>query len=935
MSRLWLLALFFCGVVALSVGAQGRGSTTQLRYLSGTGKDDTVAWDFFCTGGRNSGVWTKLAVPSNWEQQGFGSYNYGRDRVSEASPLAQEQGKYRLRFDVPAGWKGKITRLVFDGVMTDAEVFVNGKAAGPTHQGSFYRFKYDITPLLRFGESNLLEVTVSKVSANESVNRAERFNVDYWVFGGIFRPVYLEVLPEQFIDWTAIDARADGLLYVDVHLGESAQAHGKVTAQVMDAKGAPVGESFAASITPGRSFVRLQTKVAGPKPWTAETPHLYRVRLTLSQPKSAHTVTERFGFRTFEVRAGDGLYLNGRKITLKGTNRHSFWPETGRTTSRQISYEDVRLIKEMNNNAVRMSHYPPDEHFLEACDELGLYVLDELGGWHRSYDTATGRKLIGEMVRRDVNHPSILFWDNGNEGGWNRENDDEFARWDTQKRAVLHPWELFGGVNTDHYEAYASHTKLCAGPDIYMPTEFLHGLYDGGAGAGLWDYWEPMRKSKARAGGFLWALVDECVARTDRQGRLDCAGNQGPDGIVGPRREREGSFNTVREIWSPVQVMGPSAWPNDSRGVVTIENRYDFTNLKECSFAWRLARFPSPFDAQSGHRTVASGTMKGPSVEPHGAGELKLGLPKDWPRADVLYLTAKDPAGRELWTWSWGLRRAADFARRESKAFAGKVSTREEGGLLIVQAGALELRFSKERGTLAEVRRDGKLFPFVNGPRFLAFRRKDRKYEDLAGPSVVKQLASRRDGADVIVEASYEGALAYARWRIAADGLVRLDYEYAFDGLVDMVGVGFDSAEDRVKAIRLLGMGPYRVWQNRMQGTRLDVWENRYNDTTPGESWVYPEFKGYFRDWKWVTFETTDGRIVLMNETDDSFLGVYKPKDGKDGLLDFPETGIAFLEVIPAMRSKNHSPGELGPLSQQRRVNGITRRTVRMIFSAS
>lgn len=922
---------FFATVLLLATMA-GVSAQTQIRYLSGTGKDDAVSWDFFCTGGRKSGVWTKIPVPSCWEQQGFGGYNYGRNKISDTNPLANEQGKYRLQFAVPAAWKGKIVRLVFDGAMTDTEVWINGQSAGPTHQGAFYRFKYDISSLLKFGESNLLEVTVSKVSANESVNRAERFGVDYWVFGGIFRPVFLEALPQQFIDWTAIDARADGSFSMDAHLAGTTSA-GKVTAQILDARGAPVGPPFSADVSSNQDVVRLQTKIASPRPWTAETPNLYRVRISLSeQSRRVHAITERFGFRTFEVRAGDGLYLNGQKIILKGASRHSFWPESGRTLSRQISYDDVRLIKELNMNAVRMSHYPPDAHFLEVCDELGLYVLDELGGWQRSYDTPTGQRLIGEIIRRDVNHPSILFWDNGNEGGWNREVDGEFAKWDPQRRTVLHPWENFNHMNTAHYRKYPEAEKILAASDIYMPTEFLHGLYDGGAGAGLWDYWELMRKNKLGAGGFIWALVDECVARTDQNGRLDCAGNQGPDGIVGPHREKEGSFNTVREIWSPVQVVGAKKLagtvPSNFPGVFQLENRYDFTNLSQCSFEWQLARFPAPEAVEAGHTVVASGILKGPNVAPHGTGEFTLNLPASWRQSDVLYLTAKDPAGHALWTWSW----SPDLAHADAWATDGNVQTRDQGNLLIVQAAALELVFNKQTGSLAEVRRNGATIPFGNGPRFVAFRRNDRKYVDIAGESSLTNLATRKEGATVLVEASYKGALRQARWKIGAYGAVRLDYEYTFDGVVDVIGVNFDFPENQMKGIRWLGMGPYRVWQNRMQGTRLNVWQNAYNDTTPGESWTYPEFKGYFRDWRWATFDTTAGRIIAETDAVDSYLGIYKPKDGKDGLLDLPNIGIAFLDVIPAMRNKFHTTDEIGPQSQPKQVSGIKRGTIHFRF---
>jgi PAS domain-containing protein len=707
---------------------------------------------------------------------------------------------------------------------------------------------------------------------------------------------------------------------------------GLLWAQIVDARGRSVVAPFVTIVAGGEKPVRLKTKIDAPKLWTAETPNLYRVQLTLRQgSKSTHTVNVRFGFRTFEVRPGDGLYLNGQRIMLKGTNRHSFWPESGRTTSRKVSYEDVRLLKEMNNNAVRMSHYPPDAHFLEACDELGLYVLDELGGWQRAYDTETGRKLIGELVRRDVNHPSILFWDNGNEGGWNRENDDEFAKWDPQARPVLHPWENCRGVNTDQYESFDSHTRLAAGRDLYMPTEFLHALYDGGGGAGLWDYWEVLRRSRVGAGGFIWAMLDECVARTDRGGRLDCAGNQGADGVVGPHREREGSFYAVREIWSPVHLNGPGELTEAPSVTFALENRFDFTNLAACGFEWRLARFPSPLEMRSGHVTLAASSLKGPHVPPHGAGELKVHLPPSWKTADALYLTAKDPAGRELWTWSWELKRA----RAAGRAVAGEVTTRDEGGSLYAQAGASELRFDKRSGLLAEVRSRGKLIPFGNGPRFLAFRREGRKSVDVSGPGEKIFFEPHMEGGDLVVDVHFNGALKRARWRVSPDGVARLDYEYAFDGAVDLLGVRFDAPGKEMRSLRWLGEGPYRVWQNRTHGTRLDVWENVYNDTTPGESWGYPEFKGYFQGWRWAAFETTAGGINVVKESGDSHLGVYGPKDGRDGLLDFPETGLAFLDVIPAIGSKFQPPDQLGPQSRQRHVSGTTRGSLLFRFNAT
>ncbi|MCK5280134.1 MAG: hypothetical protein KAK04_16385, partial [Cyclobacteriaceae bacterium] len=182
---------------------------TERHYLSGTDSKNTVEWDFYCTDGRNSGEWTKIPVPSNWELQGFGTYNYGRDWNKKDIKLGKEHGLYKFEFDVPKSWKGKAINIVFDGAMTDTEVKINGKVPGELHQGGFNRFKYDVSKLLKYGAANLLEVDVAKHSSDPSVNRAER-EADFWIFGGIYRPVFLEVFPAQHLERVAIDAKADG-----------------------------------------------------------------------------------------------------------------------------------------------------------------------------------------------------------------------------------------------------------------------------------------------------------------------------------------------------------------------------------------------------------------------------------------------------------------------------------------------------------------------------------------------------------------------------------------------------------------------------------------------------------------------------------------------------------------------------------------------------
>ena len=921
---------------------------TERQYLSGTGCDDMVEWDFMCTDGNNSGEWKKIGVPSCWELQGFGTYQYGMKFYGKAFPegVADEKGKYKFEFELPESWRGKQIELVFEAAMTDTDVLINGRKAGSKHQGGFYRFIYDVSDRVFFGpdKKNRLEVTVAKESENAGVNLAER-RADYWNFGGIWRPVFMQARPALNMKHIAIDAKADGTFTADYTLSMPVEG-GKITTVITDKNGKKVGETVT-PIRQGAGDGQVELKVNSPATWSAETPELYKAEFTLSDAsgKVLHKENKKFGFRTIEVRESDGLYINGKKINIRGVNRHSFRPESGRTLSRQKNLEDVELIKSMNMNAVRLSHYPADPEFYEICDSLGLYVMDELTGWHGKHETINGQKLVREMVERDVNHPSIIWWSNGNEKGWNDELNGEFHKYDPQKRPVLHPQGNFGGFETMHYRSYGESQDYMRLPEIFMPTEFLHGLYDGGHGAGLYDYWEMMRNNPKCAGGFLWVLADEGVKRVDMDGFIDNCGNYGADGIVGPHHEKEGSYWTVKEVWCPIQIMNETITP-EFDGKLEVENRYDFTNLDGCTLTWRQLAMPAP-GLKGGAKVVAEGKAKFSDIPARSSGTVTIPTLK--PETDALELTVTDNFGKDLFTWSHevvGKKKAANVA----KSGAAPVVT-ETADEINVSANGRTYHFSKKNGQLMGVDVNGRLIELTDGPRVIVAKRSDRsmdgfynhddkeaekkktqytEFEDLGKFVGIK---AEKEGNDVVVTSEYKlGNVDNAKWTIMPDGSAALDFAYNFNGVIDLMGVKFDFPENKVLSKRWVGDGPYRVWQNRLHGPQYGVWENDYNDPIPAESFTYPEFKGYIANVDWMDIKTQDGTINIINETPGSYVGVYEPRDGRDHILyNLPKTGIAIMEVIPPVRNKVNTTDLVGPSSQPKWVEG--QRTGRIILN--
>ena len=906
-----LLALTM--LICLNINSQ----ETEKIFLSGKDFKHPVAWDFMCTDGNNSKVWSTINVPSNWELEGFGEYTYGRwyKELNEEEP-SKEEGFYKYKFNIPSNYQGKNITIVFGGAMTDTEVKINGKSAGETHQGGFYEFKFDITSLINYGAENLLEVHVSKHSSNNTVNNAER-KTDWWLFGGIYRPVWLEVSPKSFIKHVAVDAQMDGALTANLEL-VNIPKNSIIEATIFSADDDTKYTSITCPINNKDNIQTIKAKWDGVKTWNPESPNLYTLSLSLKNDgKTLHTSQTKIGFRTLKFLKKDGIYVNGKKIIMKGINRHTIWPESGRSTDKAISILDVNLIKDMNMNAVRF-HYPPDTHFLEVCDSLGLFVLNEVAGWQNGYDTKTGTKLIKETVQRDVNHPSVIIWDHGNEGGWNYEIDHVFHDYDPQKRIVIHPWSDFDGWDTHHYPTYLTGLhRFNNGENVFFPTEFMHGTYDNGIGAGLEDFWKRYKQSPLFAGGFMWAMLDEAVLRTDWTGeqKYDSKGSLAADGVLGPHREKEGSFFTVKEVWSPIQ-FEPKQITSTFDGAFLIKNEYIYTNLNECELEYRILKTSENIlYTNETAKLLASDKIEIPNIEPGETRKIQLNVPKNFFEGDWLEITAKDKHGREIYTWTWPIHRADYLAPKliAKSKHTEKASIANTDNTIVLKSESLKIVFNTLNGEILNITNSLGDVPFNNGPRPIGMKSK------------VIDFKTAQTNEGVVCMFNYAGGIKSIIWTLFNDGRLKMDMLIlkdagrndgfdgaAFEDKINQLGITFDFPETGIKDIKWLGNGPYHVWKNRIKGTTFGLWKKDYNTTITGESFenlVYPEFKGYHANFIASNLKTEKGAIKFFSENDKLFLRLFTPDLPKNAFKgaspqpNFPEGNISFMYEIPAMRA--------------------------------
>lgn len=496
---------------------------------------EEVPQDFFKPGFKD-GKWDKIEVPSNWEMKGYGDPLFRNVPTPfKATPpnVPREYnptGAYRRTFTLPNDWKGQQVFLRMEKTQSASFIWINGQQAG-YNEGGQEPAEYDITPLLKAGK-NTIAVCVVKYSDGYYLE-----GQDYWRLAGIFDDVTLYATPKtRLFDWfvtTDLDEQykdAQLNLAVDVKSYEEANATYSVRATLTDAKGSKVKEMTTEKFAmngKGKKSLNLSAHIANPAKWTAETPTLYTLKLELLAEggKAIQQITSKMGFKETEIRH-QTFYLNGQPIKVNSINTHMQHPELGHVMDEATIRKDMEILKQHNFNSVRISHYPPVNKYLELADEYGLYIIDETGDEAHATEYVSNDQRFREMylervqqmVLRDRNHASVLFWSAGNESGEGpliTEVVKEGKRLDPTRyfmyggNAYAHPGEeIIGPRYPTPYELEMNTAMV---PEAQDPRPSFMDEYlsvAGNAGGGLDEFWDVIRRHPRVMGGALWDFVN-------------------------------------------------------------------------------------------------------------------------------------------------------------------------------------------------------------------------------------------------------------------------------------------------------------------------------------------------------------------------------------------------------------------------------------------
>jgi beta-galactosidase len=640
---------------------------------------------FYQTNYVEKASWHDLKVPGNWEMAGYSPATYYRpDNAS---------GFYRKRFVVPASWQGRLVKVNFDGVQNGAEVWLNGqpvKVSEPSwdrpnyHESGWTAWQADLTPLVKFGQENLLALRVSKNTKSVDLDTG-----DYFILGGVYRPVTLFSVPQTHIEDFSVRTHLldDGRAEVETLVTVTGQAPEQTKVSVR-----LEGEKDLSGTVDAHGHVELRQIVSHPRFWSAEFPNLYAMGIALEDSAGHFTqrLSRQIGIR--EVTVTNGLLLvNGTRVKLTGICRHDVSATEGTAVGEELWTKDLKLMKAANINAIRCSHYPYGSGFYDLCDKMGFYVLDELPYCWVAPPMATGNypaqdpalapafaQRARETINRDKNHPSVILWGIGNEN-WLKNTPNLRLATDlakeldpTRPRLVsCSPAEKFNvEMDDSHYPTMQmmrddiNDTKRRAKwPKMYSEHPNVYDVRRG-ADYGSLDLWTAvMTRTWALIwdcdsipGSFLWEWQDRAVADKCKTKLYDFDPATGVSyvknkGLVDGWRNPRPDYYAVKMEYSPIKV-GRVADMTSTPGsaVLSITNRYSFMDLHALDTKWRLLR---------NGISLADGAVD-LKLAPLSSGKIEIPLPAQAMRKcpDTLRIEFNDPRGWDIVTCQFELVKA-------------------------------------------------------------------------------------------------------------------------------------------------------------------------------------------------------------------------------------------------------------------------------------
>ncbi|MCF0160842.1 MAG: DUF4981 domain-containing protein [Bacteroidaceae bacterium] len=883
---------------------------------------DAAPKDFFQPAYDDS-AWGEIPVPGLWELNGYGDPLYlnigyawrGHYENNPCIPPTEENrvGSYRKEFLIPAEWKGRQIIAHFGSVTSNIALYVNGKFVGYS-EDSKLEAEFDLTQFVKVGQKNLIAFQVMRWCDGSYFE-----DQDFFRFSGVARDSYLYTRSVNHIDDIRLmgnlsDDLKDGLLEVQLTLNNKLSAQ----VQLSDAKGKAVGEAVL-SAKNNKTTIRVPQV----NKWSAETPYLYNVKVTLQDAKgnAVETVPLRVGFRKVEIK-NQQMLVNGQPILIKGADRHELDPYNGYNVSRERMVKDIREMKKMNINAVRTCHYPDDAQWYDLCDEYGIYLVAEANV--ESHGMGYGKESLAKFpelelphmernqrhVQRCFNHPSIITWSMGNEAG-DGVNFEAVYKWIKNEDPTRPVQYERAGLN-DHTDIYCpmyawpkdvEKFAQSGDPRPMIQCEYAHAM--GNSQGGFKDYWDLIRKYPNLQGGFIWDFVDQSVYHEVKGKKVrvyggDCNDYDPSDenfcdnGLVDPDRNWHPGAYEVKHFYQNI-------WANPvdlQKGVIEVYNENFFIDLSNYYMTWTLLANGEP---------VQGGVVDKLDVAPQG--RQRLTLPYDLNnvcksggehhekggcKGKELHLnisffekTASPllPAHYEVASNQLVIR---DYQAKELKLNQPKhvsdVAVQDHSGSLVVTGDEFSLTFNKKTGYLIQYQARGKqllakgaaLTPnFWRAPTdndFGAYSQmKLRKWHDVK-PQLTSFETEAADGG-LIVRAQYdmkevEGKLALT-YTIGRTGQVIVNEKMTLDkpeGLMFRYGMKVQLQKD-FQYLDYWGRGPVENYIDRRGAAFVGRYAQRVDEQAQLD-YVRPQEMGTktdIREWK-LTDGSSNGLVFTSNQ---------------------------------------------------------------------